>query len=91
MLVMDLDYLMNNLPRTKTRWKTLFGNTKRGKFAKTRDKFSLLVAQMGADMVPDFLGWSNFKQSPFLEHSRSLAQCLGRNGKRTSVKSHCLN
>lgn len=59
-------------------------NTKRGNFAKICTKFSLLVAWIGADMVPIFLGWSNFKGSPLVEHIRRLTQSLGKNGERAS-------
>ena len=59
-------------------------NTKRGNFAKIHTKFSLLVAWMGTDMVPGFLGWSSLKQSPLVEHIRRLAHSLGKNRERAS-------
>lgn len=49
-------WLVNNLPRTKTRWE-IFKTTEKEKFTNIHPKFSLPVAWARPDVGRDFLRW----------------------------------
>lgn len=83
MLVIDLDYLVNNPLRTE----------KDGIYCLKTQKAETLLNGIvslvclrggGPDKVSDFLGWSNFKWSSFVEHVRRRAQSLAKKGTRPS-------